>query len=311
LPSVSVVTATRGRPERMRPLVEAALADPGVAEMVVVVDGEDQVATWEELGALARSHPRLVPLRVPRRGQLAAMDAGVARAGSEVLVLLDDDIVAGPALGTAHARHHAARAGLVVVGAMPVDLAGASIGTILYARDYEQYRARLRAGQWAVLDHLWLGNVSLRRADALAVGLCSEHFGPAYHSDRELGFRLADAGLVGVFDESLAATHVHVRPDAGFVRDALGRGAGLVRLHQLHPARTGPFPLDALLAEVPRPLRGAVRRLGRSAAATPAARLLLGMARVCRVLHWWRGEVAAAQVARRLLFARGAATAPG
>lgn len=306
---MTVVTATRGRPERMRPVVEAALADPGVAEMVVVVDGEDQVATWEELRALARLHPRLVPLRVPQRGQLAAMDAGAARAGSEVLVLLDDDVVAGPALGTGHARHHAARAGIVVVGAMPVRLAGASIGTILYAGDYEQYRARLRGGEWAVLEHLWLGNASLRRADAQRVGLWSEHFGPAYHADRELGFRLADAGLVGVFDESLAATHLHVRPDAGFVRNSLGRGAGLVRLHQLHPGRLGPFSLDALVVEVPRPLRRAVRRLGVSAAATPSARLLLGMARVCRVLHWGRGEVAAAQVARRLLFCRGAAAA--
>ena len=221
-------------------------------------------------------------------------------------MLLDDDVVPGPGLASGHARRHAAQAGLVVLGAMPVDLTGATIGTILYARDYEQYRARLAESEERVLDHLWLGNVSLRRADATRVGLRSAHFTVTYHSDRELGFRLGDAGLVGVFDESLRATHRHVRPDGAFVLDALRRGAGTARLHELYPERLGPLSLDALIVGTPRPLRALVRRLGVSAASVAAARLLLGMARVCRVARWREGEVAAAQVARRLLFCRGA-----
>jgi glycosyltransferase involved in cell wall biosynthesis len=298
--------ATRGRPERMGPVVEAALLDEGVAQMVVVVDGEDDEATWCELCRLAEGRPKLLAVRAPRQGQLGALDEGVARASSEVLVLLDDDVVPGPGLASGHARHHATRDGLVVVGAMPVVLTGATIGTILYAGDYEQYRARLSESEVRVLDHLWLGNVSLRRADAQRIGLRSAHFTASYHADRELGFRLGDAGLVGVFDESLRATHLHVRADGAFVRDALRRGAGVARLHELYPERLGPLSLDELVDGVPRPLRALVRRLGASGASVATARLLLGMARVCRVARWRRGEVAAAQVARRLLFCRGA-----
>ena len=298
--------ATRGRPERMAPVIAAALADSGVAEMVVVVDGEDDEATWTTLESLAADEPRLVPLRAPRRGQLGALDAGAARAGSDVLVLLDDDILPGPGLASGHARHHATQDRLVVLGAMPVRLDGATIGTVLYASDYESYRGRLLGGDVRVLDHLWLGNASIRRADALRVGLRSQEFTASYHADRDLGFRLGDAGLVGVFDESLLATHLHVRPDSAFVRDALRRGAGVARLHELHPDRLGPFSLEQLVDGVPGPLRGPVRRLGSSRASVPAARLLIGMARVCRAVHWHRGEVAAAQVARRLLFCRGA-----
>jgi len=298
--------ATRGRPERMRAAIEAALSDPTAAEMVVVVDGEDDMATWEALQTMAVGEPRLVPLRVARSGQLGALDAGAARATSEVLLLLDDDVLPGPGLATGHARHHAERQGLVVLGSMPVRLARAGIGTILYARDYQQFAERLRDGRVSVLDHLWLGNMSMRRTDALGVGLRSEHFTASYHADRELGFRLADAGLVGVFDESLLAVHVHARPEEAFLVDALRRGAGVARLHAVHPERMGPFSLDELVIDVPAPLRGAVRRIGASGAAPIAARLLLGMGRVCRIAHWQRGEVATAQVARRLLFCRGA-----
>jgi glycosyltransferase involved in cell wall biosynthesis len=300
--------ATRNRPERMQPVVEAALSDPGVSEMVVVVDGEDDEATWGALLALAAAEPRLVAMRVARRGQLGALDSAVARASSEVLVLLDDDIIPGPGLATGHARRHAARRGLVVLGAMPVRLARATIGTILYAGDYEQYRARLSSGEFRVLDHLWLGNASIRRDDARRVGLRSTRFTASYHSDRELGFRLGDAGLVGVFDGSLLATHLHVRPDSDFVRDALRRGAGVSLLHALYPDRLGPFSLDDLVVGVPRPLRAGVRRIGTSGAAVSSARVLLAMARVCRVVRFERGEVAGAQMARRLLFCRGAVT---
>jgi glycosyltransferase involved in cell wall biosynthesis len=298
--------ATRGRPERMGPAVEAALADEGVAQMVVVVDGEDDEATWRELSRLAEVHPRLLAVRAPHRGQLGALDEGVARATAEVILLIDDDVVAGPGLASGHARQHAAREGLVVVGAMPVALAGATIGTVLYARDYERHRARLNEGRVRVLDHLWLGNVSLRRADAQRVGLRSADFTAFYHSDRELGFRLGDAGLVGVFDDSLRATHAHVRADRAFVRDALRRGVGVALLHELYPERLGPLSLDELISGVPGPLRAPVRRLGVSRASVATARVLLGMARVCRVARWRAGEVAAAQVARRLLFCRGA-----
>jgi hypothetical protein len=189
---------------------------------------------------------------------------------------------------------------------MPVRLVGAGIGTVLYARDYEQYRIRLRAANVTVLDHLWLGNVSLRRADAQLVGLRSARFSASYHADRELGFRLRQAGLTGVFDESIVAVHHHVRPDSAFVRDALRRGAGVAMLHELHPETMGPFELEELVAGVPRPWRGLARRIGASSGAPVAARVLLGMGRVCRALHWGAGEVAAAQVARRMLFCRGA-----
>jgi hypothetical protein len=104
----------------------------------------------------------------------------------------------------------------------------------IYAHDYDAQVQRYEADPAAVLGDLWGGNVSLRRPDALMVGLD----GPrsyAYHEDKDFGLRCTAAGLQGVFDRSLAADHHPLRPFASFLRLAHAQGMDLVRLHDAHP----------------------------------------------------------------------------
>ncbi len=197
-PSISVITATRGRPENLAQLVPIVLAEESVRHFVVVVDGEDD----ESVALLASLQPhfdRLVFDQVPRSGQLHALEVGVSLTDADVVLLLDDDVVPTPGLAAAHARGHAGEHGLVLVGTMPVQLPArrAGIGSLLYARDYLAHCARLEAGEHEVLQQLWLGNVSIRRSDCVSVGLYSADFTASYHADQDLGFRLAEAGLVG------------------------------------------------------------------------------------------------------------------
>jgi GT2 family glycosyltransferase len=310
--TVAAVLATVGRHERMKPFVEAVLRDEGVLELVVVVDGPDP-ATVLILEALAASRPRLRVLPVTKRGQLACLDAGVQASWADVVVLLDDDVLPSPGMVSAHLRHHQEAPGLVVVGDFPVELPEGwhpSRGTRLYAAQYEKYRESVLRGEVRVLDELWTGNVSLRRSDCFAVGLANPTFpGDLYHADQDLGFRLSAAGLVGRFDPSLHAAHLHRRSDKEFLRDAGRQGAGRVALHRNHPDRLEPFQLRQVVESLPHPLRVVVAVCGSMPAGPAVARALM------RVAAPWerfasatkRGEpLAPAKLAWRIMHWRGA-----
>ncbi len=311
VPSVSVVLATMGRPENLDELTSAVLADVAVRHLVVVVDGEDQ-ASVRELERLGARHERLVFAQVPRAGQLRALETGLTMTDAEIVLLLDDDVFPSAGLPSAHARAHAGRDRLVMVGSMPVRLSGrrADVGSRLYARDYEGLARALGAGERGVLEHLWLGNVSIRRADALAHGLYSASFTASYHADQDLGLRLAEAGLVGRFDETLVAEHRHRRDDRSFLRDARRRGAGLRLLHALHPSLGG-FDPSCFTNDLPAPLGPLVRALGATRLAPLAARALLGASRVVGGLGSDGGRVALAKVARRFMLVWGSVAGEG
>ncbi len=88
----------------------------------MVVDGCDD-GSIELVEELRRDDERLVA-RCENGGASAARQAGVEAASGEVVVLLDDDVVAEPGLVTGHARAHADRDGVVVVGYAPVAAPG-------------------------------------------------------------------------------------------------------------------------------------------------------------------------------------------
>lgn len=309
--SLGVVAATIGRPERMEPFVAAVLRDAGVGELVIVVDGGDP-DTVRVLEELAAGEPRLRVLAVSRRGQLAALDAGVQASSSDVVVLMDDDVLPTDEGVSGHLRHHQEAPGLVVVGTMPVDTSEGeppSRATRMYAADYDNHVDALRRGDVGVLDVLWTGNLSMRRTDCLRVGLDNPCFPAHYHADRDLGYRLAGAGFTGRFDPSIAARHLHRRSDEELLRDAVRQGAGLVALHRAHPDRLPAFRLRQLADDLGPPLRWLVAALGSSRLAPGAARVLTRVAEPWERATGRAGHgdpLAPAKLARRIMQRHGA-----
>jgi glycosyltransferase involved in cell wall biosynthesis len=260
----SVVIPTYNRRRMLEPLLRPLLSDDAVAEVVVVVDG-CRDGSIELLRAMADEKPRLVPLFVENRGENGARQAGVEAASSEVVLLLDDDVVAEPGLAEGHARHHAEEEGLVVLGYMPVR-APRSAPERLYAGWYEQQAADWERRPGRVLENLWAGNVSMRRADALRVGFESG-FDKAYNPDRDFGLRCLKAGLRGRFDRTLRAEHRYERSFDAFRRDARNSGEGRAAIHRLHGGVVGPLAEDAFEHGLP----GARRRLVRLGRQRPRA----------------------------------------
>ena len=317
LPSVSVVVPTYRRRDGLVAAVGALLGDPGTTEVVVVVDGSRD-GSLELLQQLAVTEPRLRPVWQENAGGAAARQRGIDLARSDVVLLVDDDVVAAPGLATGHARHHAVADDLVVLGYMPtrvpLDPVRGGFATRVYAEEYEGTCQAYERDPEQVLLRLWGGNVSVRRHQLARVPYDSGPFSRTNHSDRDWGIRCRKAGLHGVFDRSLLAGHEHSRPLPAFLRDARAQGAGRYGVHRLHADVLPPFGLTDTVADLPAPLR-TVLSLDRFPAARAGLRgVLQVLARTASAVGADSVEVPAAKLLRRLAMRDGvrqAMAAPG
>lgn len=317
-PSVSVVVPTHERRSLLPTMLARVLAEPAATEVIVVVDGCND-GSIEFLHELARGEPRLRPCWIENQGENAARQHGVGLATGDVVLLLDDDLLALPGLVEGHARHHADRAGLVVMGYTPPQLParrrGGHAPLYLFNCAYENACRRLENDPRKILLELWGGHVSLRREDCDRVGLWDPGRMLGYHTDREFGLRCLDAGLHGVFDRSLRAEHRYVRSMEQFAQDRRQQGRNLVRLHQRYPQLLGPLPRQASrhrcaarglhrVAEVPplqRTARRALLRIGALAQRAGLAALELECAKVLARLELQTGMIEASTSVRPVI----------
>jgi hypothetical protein len=248
LPTVSIIIMTGGDREVFDRSLAAALADPATAEVVVVSDHEHASPRGRErfvaLREQAAVDPRLRIVDLPddlgdglwrvQRGR----DAGVHAARSEIVLLLDDDVVLDPGTVGGHARSHARESDLVMVGYMPVATrhrwprGNATVGH--YSDSYEGTCKGYESDEGAVLKGLWGGNVSLRRADWLRAAK-RPRVGAWGHDDQEIGLLLLREGLHARFDRSLRGEHFYERSLAGFVERAERSPRGQRRLALANP----------------------------------------------------------------------------
>ena len=225
-------------------------------ELVFAVDGSTD-GTVEWLADQAQTDARIVVLDLANRGTAAARQAGVEAARGEVVLLMDDDVIAGPGLVAGHARHHGDGVRRLVLGYMPNDWESLPRGRrgigLLYRRAYEGQCERYARDPEFVLQRLWAGNFSLPREDFLRVGL--ENIGVEREEDREFGIRCFKAGITGCFDRKLAATHEYSRSLEQYRRDCHQAGQGRRRTYVAHSELLG----DDL--EIGHSLPGPLRRL--------------------------------------------------
>lgn len=309
---MSAVISTYSRCHLLEATLEPLLADAATTDVVVVVDGCDD-GSYELLVRLAEGDHRVRPLYIDNVGQSGARAAGVDAATGDVVLLLDDDVVAAPGLVTGHARWHARTTGTVVVGYMPTHRprprARGMFATYLYADEYEARCREYERDPSDVLRHLWGGNVSLRRADCARVGVSVGRFARSKHEDREFGIRCLEAGLSGVFDRELLATHVHHRPLGAFLADARMQGSDRCVIAAAHPDVAAEAMLAAYGDGLAPPLARLLRWCDAPAVGRVVGALGCAVVEVAGRLHLFRLESAAARGLRRLEHRRGARTA--
>jgi GT2 family glycosyltransferase len=195
----------------------AALADQTCPdfEVVVAVDGSSD-GTAEALRGLKTSFPLRV-LEQPNRGRAAAVNAGAAAAGGELILFLDDDMRADPRLLEEHERSHREGAD-VVMGDLPLDPGSPpnllSWGVGWWARNRCE-RLAAPGAEIGIAD-LLTGQLSISRAAYEAVGGFDESFtrdGLFGGEDLDLGYRLLKAGYEIVFNpRAISYQHYDVDP---------------------------------------------------------------------------------------------------
>jgi GT2 family glycosyltransferase len=302
--TLSVVVPTRERRSLLPDVLAPLLSDSRVDQIVVVVDGSTD-GSLEWLREKAVTEPRLLTLGLARRGGAQVARAqGLDRATGDVVLFIDDDVIAGPGLGAGHLAHHARRAGLVVVGYMPVVLRverrPGEFASYLYAAEYEGRCRAYERDPGSILRTLWWGDVSIRREDARSVGLVAPEFVATYHEDQDFGLRCAEAGLSGVFDRTLRARHLHDRGLTAFVRDAQSQGAGRALVHQRHPETMGPLAPSEFETGLPGPAARVVRAARHRTVARAASATLTVIVRASGRLRRYRVETDAARLLRRV-----------
>ncbi|HET9334700.1 MAG TPA: glycosyltransferase family 2 protein [Gemmatimonadota bacterium] len=261
--SLSVVIPTYGRDDVLVETVNRVLAlDPPPAELLVVDqtrrhsdDVERELMRLSASGAIAW-------IRLPAPSIPRAMNVGLLRARSEIVLFLDDDVIPEPGLIAAHLEAHRESGAAVVAGQV------LQPGEEPKSGSDGPFRFHSSERQW--VTEVMGCNFSIRHELALGIGGMDENFvRAAYGFEAELCQR-ARAGGADILFEPRASIR-HLRTPSGGTR-AWG--------HHLRTARPGHSV-------------GAFYRILRTSprAAVPA-RFIERLARSVRTRHhrsrpWW------------------------
>jgi glycosyltransferase involved in cell wall biosynthesis len=306
---LDVVIPTRGRDHLLKRALLALLQDPAVARVIIVDDAPRRIVqTYKP--QISDLSERVEVICAGGVGPAGARQVGAEAATSEIVLFLDDDVIPTPDLATKHARRHeGSTASLLVCGYTPIEpRPGHSLSpeATVYSISYEMRCRKYELSSTDVLTHLWGGNFSLRREEALRVGFLSPEFGEATHEDQDFGLRCLEAGIVAVFDREIRAGHEYERTWGAVARESHNRGYSVVLLHRVHERVLGPYDpryFETGLAWLPKVV---IRVSSYPLVSRSAITLAHGLRALGAWAGSWRLQITMVRLLRRVQGARGA-----
>ncbi len=303
---LSVVVATYQRRALLQRLLgQLAQQTFSAFEVVVVDDGSSEpVAPSLDL------HDFPFPLYVLTQrnsGAAAARHRGILEASGALLVIVDDDMQVGPDFLQRHLDAHPPGSRRVVLGRISADprVAHMPLFERWYAFRLDSVARQVEAGtQRLEGSALYTGNVSMRRADYLAVG----GFDPLLErsEDAELGLRLEAAGVEFAFAALAVTLHGSDHTsEATWLTRAFAYGVFDSRIRTRHPTtlQADPWRLLFKLRAPVRPLLAAVVLAPN--ATRPVSRALLAATHLVDALGLARVAYAGSAVAYSMEYFRG------
>lgn len=226
---VSVVIPTFNRHEQLQQTL-ASMASQVTStpdgqtftfEVVVVSDGSED-GTVDALHAIRTPFP-LTIIDQGNAGPAAARNAGIEASSGDLIVFIDDDVIAEPGCVAAHVDRHSGTPGLVVIGPMLTPDEALEPWVAWEQRQLEkQYEAFPPDGA-AHYRQFYTGNASVGRQALLDVGGFDVSYRRA--EDVELAHRLSLAGHTFSFERRARAYHHARRSFPAWRRVASAYGA--------------------------------------------------------------------------------------
>jgi GT2 family glycosyltransferase len=175
--------------------------DPRAAEIVVLDQTPEHTQQTDAMLRGWNEEGQIRWLRLPEPSIPGAINRGLLEARQDIVLFLDDDIVAFPDLAGAHFKAHGNDSGLIA-------------GRVLQPWDGDISSASWAAKRFAStesreIDEFMGGNFSLRRHEALQLGGFDENFvRVAYNAEREFADRWRLAGRKIHFFPQAAIRHL-------------------------------------------------------------------------------------------------------
>src|SRR5450755_512152 len=228
-PRITVQMCTYNRAALLAQVMAALFAqdlDPDSYEIVLVDDGSTD-GSYEQVIRRLAPPCALHVVRQKNAGLSRGRNAGILRARGELIMFMDDDVLATPGLLAAHLRFHAARPRAICRGGV---INVASFDGLPPAR----YSWRNYSGAY-----FWTTNVSVPLALVREAGGFDETFSEYGWEDLELGFRLRRMGVSSVLARDALVYHYKppVAPAAfsGMIRQARAQARTALVFTRKHP----------------------------------------------------------------------------
>ncbi|MDE3188108.1 MAG: polysaccharide deacetylase family protein [Acidobacteriota bacterium] len=325
----TVVVTTWRRPAALRNTLESLMRQtyPNI-ETIVVCDGEDH-----DVRALSEDfkggHPVRWVFHPDNRGLAAARNTGAREAAGDVVLFMDDDIVADQELVNAHMHHHlsaGAHRRVVVCGRITEDpdrLLTSYLNRCLQDarnRIFDESTEALQAsGAESIGDDiergLWCGlNCSVGRIFFLNEGGFNEYF-RASDEEMELGQRLHLAGFYFIFEPRAQLIHMNTKDWTNYyVNSYRHKGAlDVYRVFELKQRNAQTQKLVSMFHgyfmnrcaaraawHLAGPLRSLSHQLGKAANRTQSHLFFGVWARTAQAAEYWCGAKAAGCTLPRL-----------
>jgi len=229
VPAMTVQLCTYNRKALLGRVLDALFhqdLDSDDYEIVLVDDGSTD-GSYESVISKLRPTCALHVVRQRNAGLARGRNNGIARARGEIILFMDDDVLATPGLLSAHLRFHRSHPRTICrAGVINVD-------------DFDHLPAARYSWRNYSGAYFWTTNVSLPLALVKEAGGFDERFREYGWEDLELGFRLRKMGVPSLLARD--AIVYHFKPPvphanvSGMIRQARAQGRTAVQFLKKHP----------------------------------------------------------------------------
>lgn len=258
---LSVVIPTHNRKEILRRSLEALLDQtlpPESYEIVIVDDGSTDETETMVRGMMLTSPASLRYFYQSNKGPAAARNLGIEEAEAEVILLIDDDVIASSSLLHTHLQGHQAGSRIAILGKTEIhpEITLTPFLEFIMASELLVAFDRIERGQDVPYRYFVTSNVSLRKEHLWEVGMFDEVFKSPGYEDTELAYRLSQYGIQTIYNPRAVAYHLDPMTLESFIhrQRRVGRNAVLFqrKYPELRVASRGTTP--RLLAAIVRHL---------------------------------------------------------